>query len=326
MTLSRVFGFLARLGLGTDSKQLKPQSSSIVFTSPLATVMSLERWTPVELNLRDEAFVTGMNKRDKGQCVVCGHGTMLGCDHAHIVPKVEGATWEDLRTRQFIPQGAKSVEHEARNGVLFCKRCVNLPALLLIPLESQHFSYFIIISKFADLQPFHGRAVRLFPSNRCLPFHSAFLIHEMRVRGFWPFAEDPTIPLPIQWQSWIHDVPNDNQGNGDDGDDHGGDDHDSDDHDGGDDDGNSDQKLRRHEAKRIPASGSYPMETLAADADPHPTITLTNPFANPAELDGLKRSFAEQPNFKALAESWKGTGEENIKKWQDLMGVRAEAK
>jgi hypothetical protein len=36
-----------------------------------------------------------------------------------------------------------------------------------------------------------------------MPFHGAFLIHEMRVRGFWPFAEHRVIPLPIPWQTWI---------------------------------------------------------------------------------------------------------------------------
>jgi hypothetical protein len=52
------------------------------------------------------------------------------------------------------------------------------------------------------------------------------------------------------------------------------------------------------------------------------TLKMTNPFANPAELEALKRSFAEHPNWKAAViegESWEGTTEENIQKWRGLV-------
>lgn len=52
-------------------------------------------------------------------------------------------------------------------------------------------------------------------------------------------------------------------------------------------------------------------------------FTPTNPFANPAELQSLKDSFSRQPNWKASVlegETWEGTAEENVKKWQRLMG------
>jgi hypothetical protein len=86
-----------------------------------------------------EAFVTGIDKRDAEHCVVCGiHANEGILEHAHIVPKSEPYTvrvsdeshalsyltliqWENLRTRQFIPRQAKTVEHEARNGLLLCK-------------------------------------------------------------------------------------------------------------------------------------------------------------------------------------------------------------
>jgi hypothetical protein len=48
------------------------------------------------------------------------------------------------------------------------------------------------------------------------------------------------------------------------------------------------------------------------------TLTFTNPFANPAELESLKRSFAQQPNWKAAqleSVSWEGTADENIQKY-----------
>jgi len=54
------------------------------------------------------------------------------------------------------------------------------------------------------------------------------------------------------------------------------------------------------------------------------TLTFTNPFANPAELESLKRSFAQQPNWKAAqleSVSWEGTTDENIRKYRGLMAA-----
>jgi hypothetical protein len=53
------------------------------------------------------------------------------------------------------------------------------------------------------------------------------------------------------------------------------------------------------------------------------TMTMTNPFDNPAELEALKRSWAEQPDWKAAViegESWEGSVEENTVKWRSLVG------
>ena len=88
-----------------------------------------------------EAFITGIDLRDKGRCVVCGFNIETALKYVHIVAKVEHATvrplysllhvsilplktliqWEEMRDRGFIPRQAKSVAHEARNGVLMCK-------------------------------------------------------------------------------------------------------------------------------------------------------------------------------------------------------------
>lgn len=84
-----------------------------------------------------EAFNTGINARDLGQCIICGYGDPSALEHAHIIPKVEDDTvcshlllsarintnsrqWADLKTRGFIPSQCKSVEHETRNGILLC--------------------------------------------------------------------------------------------------------------------------------------------------------------------------------------------------------------
>jgi hypothetical protein len=66
-------------------------------------------WTPVPFNLLEgnpfsyalrsvsaisgtEAFVTGIDLRDKRRCVVCGNGQRVLHEHAHIVPRVEDET------------------------------------------------------------------------------------------------------------------------------------------------------------------------------------------------------------------------------------------
>jgi hypothetical protein len=52
---------------------------------------------------------------------------------------------------------------------------------------------------------------------------------------------------------------------------------------------------------------------------PPKMLNSTNPFANVVELEALKCDFAQQPNWKASlveGESWEGTTEENIAKWQ----------
>jgi hypothetical protein len=51
---------------------------------------------------------------------------------------------------------------------------------------------------------------------------------------------------------------------------------------------------------------------------------LCNPFANRIELEALRRSFAEEPNWKAAVvegETWEGTTEENVEKWRELVGA-----
>ena len=51
-----------------------------------------------------------------------------------------------------------------------------------------------------------------------LPFHGAFLFHEMQVHGYWPQYTDQTITSPIPFADWI-DPPTQGGGSGDD---HGG--------------------------------------------------------------------------------------------------------
>src|SRR6266404_4313950 len=63
---------------------------------------------------------------------------------------------------------------------------------------------FINYSDIEDLQPYHGKAVALDVMDRYVPFPSTFIIHEMCVRGFCPFAPIvPDVPDDITWQDWI---------------------------------------------------------------------------------------------------------------------------
>ncbi|KAF9507179.1 hypothetical protein BS47DRAFT_1385269 [Hydnum rufescens UP504] len=142
---------------------------------------------------------------------------------------------------------------------------------------------------------------------------------------------------PMLSSAWIQDGPNNDENGHDDGGGGGGDDNDAgDDDDGGpgaddnnggdggnsDDDGNSDRVMRSSGAKsnRIhfhpltnvgpstsrAKSGQVVPKMHSADTGPPRTLTLTNPFAKPVDLEILKHSFCEQPNFEPAAGSWGG--------------------
>jgi hypothetical protein len=146
-------------------------------------------------------------------------------------------------------------------------------------------------SRSRTLEPFHGRAVNLSASSRRVPFHGAFLSHEMSVRDEWPSEEDREITLPVEWQKWI----------------------------------------KPRQAATTTDDRSYASETdiVGVDTPPPPRghgsqsrLTITNPFDNPDELEALRRSFKEQINWTTAvveSESWQGTAEENILKWKTLV-------
>jgi hypothetical protein len=170
----------------------------------------------------------------------------------------------------------------------------------------------INFSKARSLEPFNGQVVRLSADDPRVPFHGAFLIHEMRVRGHWPFANDRPIPWPLETRrARIHDDHHFVNGNGD-----------------GNDGLQSDMNtpvaltphatLRQLDQQQCPRQASHASQASQANPTPHRTMTLSNPFSNLIELEALKHSFAEQPNWKAAVvegESWEGTAEENIAKY-----------
>ncbi|KIL62950.1 hypothetical protein M378DRAFT_80363, partial [Amanita muscaria Koide BX008] len=158
---------------------------------------------------------------------------------------------------------------------------------------------FINHSRSEDLEVHHGKAINLDASDDRLPFHGAFLFHEMRVRGYWPLREDRAIPLPIRWVDWLttddDDDDDDGAGGGGDGD-------------NGDGSGRGRGLLR----SRGPVPGSSASGKV---------FIPSNPFINPASLKALKKSFAKQPNWKAAVmegTTWEGNADENATKWRKL--------
>jgi len=141
-----------------------------------------------------------------------------------------------MKDHGFVPQNAKSVAHEARNGIRLCvlhHRLLDRHSYYIRWFPEERVFIFINHSRSPDLEPFHGRAIALPRHDDRLPFHGAFLFHEMRVRGYWPLYGDRTITTPIPGMGWIVNNSDDN-GNGDDNDN---DDDDDDDDDEDDDNG-----------------------------------------------------------------------------------------
>ena len=191
------------------------------------------------------------------------------------------------------------------------------------------------------MEDHHGKAINFDSSDDQLPFHGAFLFHEMRVRGYHPLREDRVIPLPIRWVDWLTID--------DDDDDDDGDDRDSDDGagGGGDGDGNNGdggggggggrhggQVGRGREQGGCGRGGNNETSgCLHRSHGPVPGSSASgkvfipsNPFTNPASLKALKKSFAEQPNWKAAVRegtTWEGNADENAAKWRKLNRIEA---
>ncbi|KAF8513092.1 hypothetical protein BU17DRAFT_53478 [Hysterangium stoloniferum] len=154
------------------------------------------------------AFKTGIDQRDlwdgQQRCVICGVNVIK---HCHIIPCSESQTWKDLRRRKYIPSTAKSVQHEPRNGLLMCpNHCAMFDRYqFFIRFIPQHKKFvYINYSGQVNNAIYHGKAINLDISHHHAPFPSIFLIHEQRVRGFWPFVCEPNDILPMpESQGWL---------------------------------------------------------------------------------------------------------------------------
>jgi hypothetical protein len=185
---------------------------------------------------------------------------------------------------------------------------------------------FINFSKTKEMERFHGRAVNLDPNDDRTPFHGAFLIHEMRVRGRWPLLRERPIPTPILWQDWIPDPDVSlSQAHHGDSEDEGGDkgEDPKDNRMGEGNDFVSDNSSMRSSMSTVQGSPGHTPSHYDPNASSN-FMTFTNPFANPVELDALKRSFAAQPNWKAAVregESWEQSADDNTAKYRRLVPI-----
>ena len=153
----------------------------------------------------------------------------------------------------------------------------------------------------------HGKAINLDASDDRVPFHGAFLFHEIRVRGYWPLREDRAIPLPIRWVDWLTTDDDDGGGGGD-----------GDNGDGG-------GRVGRGGHGRQDRRGGQVSRGRGSTASGKVFIP-SNPFTNPASLEALKKSFANQPNWKAAVmegTTWEGNADENSAKWRKLNRIEA---
>ncbi|KAF8967442.1 hypothetical protein BDZ97DRAFT_1656355 [Flammula alnicola] len=154
------------------------------------------------------AFDKGLAQRDshdsKHKCIVCGRKKYLNC--AHIIPKVEEETWADLRQRGYVPNQARSVEHEPRNGLSLCpyhhKGFDGFGYFIRYMPQIEKF-VFVNFSRDPEDEQYHGKAVFLDPGHRLCPMANVFVIHEMRVRGRWPFLLDRDIAEDPESMDWL---------------------------------------------------------------------------------------------------------------------------
>jgi hypothetical protein len=175
------------------------------------------------------------------------------------------------------------------------------------------------------LEDHHGKSLNFDSSDDRLPFHGPFLFHEMRVRGYHPLREDRAIPLPIRWVDWLTTDDDDDDGAGGGGD---GDGNNGDGGRGGRHGGQVSRGRERGGRGRGRGGNNETSGRLLRSRGPVPGSSAsgkvfipTNPFANPASLEALKKSFAEQPNWKASVRegtTWEGNADENAAKWRKL--------
>ncbi|KAH9037829.1 hypothetical protein EDB85DRAFT_1860977 [Lactarius pseudohatsudake] len=157
------------------------------------------------------AFKDSIEERDtflgRPRCIVCGITTRMILQCCYIIGQAEPETWADLRDRHFIPLQSKSQpHHDPRNGLLMCNNhriLFNKFFFFLRFVPSTRRFILVNYSGVSDLQKFHGKAIALDNGNQS-PFPSLFIIHEMRARGFRPFAPiSPEIPNDNSFQDWI---------------------------------------------------------------------------------------------------------------------------
>ncbi|KAF5360468.1 hypothetical protein D9756_004542 [Leucocoprinus leucothites] len=148
------------------------------------------------------------------RCLVCGiFEATCNSEVLHrccIASREFWLKWNDLKRRGWIPFNARRRPyHEPRNMLSLCPSHREYLEgyrffIRFIP-QAQKF-VFINYSGIQSLQKFHGKAIPLDIREPDTPFPSVFILHEMRVRGTYPFRPaEPDIPeyQDITWQEWV---------------------------------------------------------------------------------------------------------------------------
>ncbi|KAF5367420.1 hypothetical protein D9758_003614 [Tetrapyrgos nigripes] len=250
------------------------------------------------------AFTAGIDKRDvfRGvqRCVICGTAEPL--EHAHIIPRVEDRPWNDLKARDWVPNTVKRVDFEPRNGILLCKNCHNL---------FDRYRYFIryipktkrfLFVNYGDIssEPYtklHFRYIGLRHQDRYSPIPTLFLIHECRVRGFHPFKSIQELPSDFQWADWIPQTAEN-------------------DIDRSPLPPSSPPNNPPHEDSAGETGGGYD-STGSATGETRRFLTFDE-----HTIQGILQAQRNLPTWKACIienTSWKGSAEENIEKYKEVM-------
>ncbi|KAH8924262.1 hypothetical protein BT69DRAFT_1261585 [Atractiella rhizophila] len=269
------------------------------------------------------AFITGINQRDsfsgRGRCLVCGDEAIAAAlQHAHIIPEAEEHTWDELMDNGYVPPNAKTVIHEPRNGLLLCSTHHQWfdKYKVFIRFLPQSQKYVLInYGRISSLAAYHGKALPIQPAHRYAPFVSIFLIHEARVRGQWPFV-DPDINIAADplYQDWVYQC-------------------------GFVVDGNLNQNPPIPPSS-FGASGSRgdgvdsSADSFSSVPSSIPPLTRTFPPDAPGfttirfsdnDIKSVLAAARDMPTWKAcIAENteWRGTAEENIKVYKQIMELK----
>ena len=159
---------------------------------------------------------------------------------------------------------------------------------------------FVNFSGTDSLWQFHGKIIGLDITDNHAPFPSLFIIHEMRVRGFHPFAPvTPDIPTDVLWQDWVisDDIFNNTDG---------------------------------HFIQDNPSADNDTGAPAEPQTQLHPTTTSAPPgrqtlALNTDVITDILAATHAMPSWKACqieGTSWTGTAEENIEKYMSSIGTQ----
>ncbi|KAF8816108.1 hypothetical protein BYT27DRAFT_7221806 [Phlegmacium glaucopus] len=249
----------------------------------------------------------------KNHCVICGEGRAL--QHCYIIRDSEPETWSNLKDRHWIPSETKALpQHEPHNGLLMCANhhiMFNQYDFFICFFPDVQKFVLVNYSQIPTLEEFHGKAIALDVKDYYAPFPSLFIIHELRVRGYYPFEPtQPNMPNNLSWQDWIltdgvfdnvsnsfkHDKPS----NGDNGNSNNGDSNNRD---------NNFAQLQFQVQPTATSGMSSGGHRLALDA------------GIVAEILAATHAMPSWKACQVEGTSWAGTAEENMEKYVSDIGI-----